>query len=78
MKYLSSIFNLSLAVLLAVGFFLLGLNSIQTAWDGGLLNQITLVIMLASLLVWLIGWIAFDAFEAQEVDDSFNKFITPG
>lgn len=78
MKYMTPVFNLSIGILMAFGFFLLGLDSIKTVWQAGILNQIMVVLMIASLLAWLIGWIAFDAVESEEVDAEFGGLITPG
>jgi hypothetical protein len=78
MKYMKPVFNLSVMILLAVGFFILGLDSIRPVWNAGLANQITLVVILTSLTLWLVGWVVFDALESQEIDSQLNSLVTPG
>jgi hypothetical protein len=74
--YLKPVFIVSLTVLLGFGFIQLGIQSITPIWNSGITNQITIVIMLALIAVWLIGWVGWDAYESEEVDKQLSKYIT--
>jgi hypothetical protein len=74
--YLHAVFIVSLTVLLGVGFIQLGLQNISPVWNSGIANQITLVIMIAFIIIWLLSWVIWDAFESEEVDNQFGNQIT--
>lgn len=71
-----SVFILSLTVLLGFGFFQLGLENVSPVWNSGIVNQIALVVMIFFLLIWLLGWVIFDAFESEDVDEELGHIIS--
>jgi cytochrome bd-type quinol oxidase subunit 2 len=75
-NYLKAIFTVSLAVLLGALFLALGLHQIPPVWNSGTINRIALVVVLFCLGVWLIGWVVFDAFETEQLDNEFGRSIT--
>ncbi len=74
--YLRTVFIVSLTVLLGFGFIQLGMQSISPIWNSGLTNQITVVIILVLIAVWLLGWLGWDAYESEEVDKQLGRHIT--
>lgn len=76
-SYLQLIVTVAVALLVAFVLFIIGLESITPIWDSGLLNRISLAVILGVLLIWIIGWIVFDITEAGEVDNSLGKHVSP-
>ena len=74
--YLKPVFIVSLTVLLGFGFIQLGVQSITPIWNSGITNKITIGIIIVLIAIWLIGWVGWDAYESEEVDQQLNKYIT--
>lgn len=75
-NYYRPVFQLGMMILLGLALSIIGFINIRPVWDSGIVNQITLVIMLISLVYWIILWIIFDAFESEEFGNLLSDYTT--
>jgi hypothetical protein len=72
---LRAMWGLAIGILFAVLFIYLIKANIGAIWATGLASQISLVTFLFALFLWMVVWIAFDAYETEVLDATASKWM---